>query len=66
MNRNNLIKEALHLIERESEFRFDDIESELYEMGEHKKEEIEYILDTIYKLLGGKYYMYSLDRDSIK
>ncbi len=65
MSKNDLIKEAFHLIDRESEFRFEDIESELYD-EEYTEEEIKYVLDYVYKLLGGKYYMYSLYEDKIK
>ena len=66
MNKDILIETSIHLIQRESEFQFENIETELYEMGEHKEEEIEYILDTIYKLLGGKYYIYALNQNITK
>lgn len=62
MSKKDLIDTAYHLVHRESEFRYEHVESELYDTEEHTKEEIEYILDTVWKLLGGRRYHHSLYR----
>jgi len=60
-----LIEKSLHLIDRECRFKYEDIETELYEMNEHNKEEIEIILDTIHSLLGNGY-DYSISENQIQ